>query len=98
MPIFTVTNPLLVYCPYPDGSKVKPLASFGFMPEISFDRAKERERFSFPFLIFDYGFNFSKVNLGNMTDDEGKLIFYGPLVCYSFSNENICINFMYYTK
>ena len=30
-----------------------------------------------------------------MTDDEGKLIFYGPLVCYSFSNENICINFMY---
>ena len=61
---------------------------------IGFNQEIELRKF-FDFLIFDYGFKFSKVNLGNMTDDEGKLIFYGPLVCYSFSNENICINFMY---
>ena len=61
---------------------------------IGFNQEVELRKF-FEFLIFDYGFKFSKVNLGNLIDDEGKLIFYGPLVCYSFSNENICINFMY---
>ena len=61
---------------------------------IGFNQEIELRKF-FDFLIFDYGFKFSKVNLGNLTDDEGKLIFYGPLVCYSLSNENICINFMY---
>ncbi|CDR30638.1 Uncharacterised protein [Acholeplasma oculi] len=48
----------------------------------------------FSFLVKDYGFKFDKVELGDMKDENGKLWFYGPFNCYSFYNENICINFM----
>ena len=48
----------------------------------------------FSFLVKDYGFKFDKVELGDMRDENGKLWFYGPFNCYSFYNQNICINFM----
>ena len=48
----------------------------------------------FSFLVKDYGFKFDKAELGDMKDENGKLWFYGPFNCYSFYNENICINFM----
>ena len=48
----------------------------------------------FDFLINDYGFKFDKLNLGNMVNENGKLIFYGPYNCYYFYNNKICINFI----
>lgn len=46
------------------------------------------------FLISEYGFKFSKKELGNMVDENGKLVFYGPYNCYYFYNENVCINIL----
>ncbi len=46
------------------------------------------------FLISEYGFRFSKKDLGNAVDENGKLWFYGPYNCYYFYNENICINIL----
>lgn len=48
----------------------------------------------FSFLVKDYNFKFNKIELGNLEDENGKLFFYGPFNCYSFYNDNICINFM----
>ena len=56
---------------------------------------KMRIQKKFGFLINDYGFKFDETNLGNLIDDDGELVFYGPLICYYFYNENICLNFMY---
>lgn len=49
----------------------------------------------FAFLFHDYGFAFSKKDLGNAVDPQGKLLFYGPLYCYSLYNSNLCINILY---
>ncbi len=46
------------------------------------------------FLISEYGFKFSKKELGNLVDENGKLWFYGPYNCYYFYNENTCINIL----
>lgn len=46
----------------------------------------------FQFLIDDYGFTFAKADLGNLVDERGKLIFYGPLYVYQLYNNNLCIN------
>lgn len=48
----------------------------------------------FSFLVKDYNFKFDKIALGDMRDENGKLLFYGPFNCYSFYNGNVCINFM----
>ena len=48
----------------------------------------------FSFLIKEYGFKFDKIELGDLRDENGKLWFYGPFNCYSFFNDNLCINFM----
>ena len=48
----------------------------------------------FAFLLIDYKFKFDKLEFGNMVDENGKLLFYGPYNCYYFYNEKICINFM----
>lgn len=48
----------------------------------------------FSFLVKEYNFKFDKIALGDMRDENGKLWFYGPFNCYSFYNENVCINFM----
>lgn len=48
----------------------------------------------FSFLIKEYGFKFDKIELGDLRDENGKLWFYRPFNCYSFFNDNLCINFM----
>ena len=48
----------------------------------------------FSFLVKDYDFKFDKIALGDMRDENGKLWFYGPFNCYSFYNDNLCINLM----
>ena len=41
----------------------------------------------FSFLVKDYNFKFDKIALGDMRDENGKLLFYGPFNCYSFYSE-----------
>ena len=59
------------------------------------DRIEQDLSKRFGFLINDYGFLFSNEALGDLVDENGKLIFYGPLNAYQFYNENICINILY---
>ena len=61
-----------------------------FKPPV--DRTEIRIREQFQFMFDDYGFSFAKVDLGNLVDKNGKVIFYGPLVAYQIYNENLCIN------
>ena len=49
----------------------------------------------FTFLLTEYNFNFKKLNLGDLVDENGKRLFYGPYNCYYFYNEKICINFIH---
>lgn len=49
----------------------------------------------FAFLLNNYGFSYSKEELGDAVDKSGKLIFYGPLNAYQFYNENICISILH---
>ncbi len=49
----------------------------------------------FCFLIDDYGFSFTKNDLGNLLDKNGRLVFYGPLYAYQIYNDRICINILY---
>ncbi len=46
----------------------------------------------FQFLFDDYGFSFAKVDLENLVDKNGKIIFYGPLYAYQIYNDNLCVN------
>ena len=61
-----------------------------FKPPV--DRIEIGIREQFQFLFDDYGFSFDKVDLGNLVDKNGKVIFYGPLIAYQIYNENLCIN------
>ena len=49
----------------------------------------------FTFLLTEYNFKFDKRNLGDLVDENGKRLFYGPCNCYYFYNEKICINFIH---
>lgn len=46
----------------------------------------------FCFLFEDYGFSFVKVDLGDLVDQSGKRLFYGPLNAYQLFNDRLCIN------
>lgn len=59
------------------------------------DKVEERVRELFDFLLKNYGFLYSKENLGNAMDKNGKFIFYGPLTAYQFYNNNVCINILH---
>ena len=61
-----------------------------FEPPI--DKTELRIKELFRFLLDDYDFSFAKVALGNLVDENGKLIFYGPLNAYQIYNDNLCIN------
>ena len=61
-----------------------------FKPPV--DRTEIRIREQFQFLFDDYGFSFDKVDLGDLIDKNGKIIFYGPLIAYQIYNENLCIH------
>ena len=62
--------------------------------EPTVDKTELRINELFRFLSDDYGFSFAKVDLGNLVDKNGKLIFYGPLNAYQIYNDNLCINIM----
>lgn len=61
--------------------------------EICCDEEKNLMNY-FTFLLTDHKFKFDKLELGDMVDENGKRIFYGPFNCYYFYNDRICINFM----
>lgn len=48
----------------------------------------------FGFLLTEYNFKFDKLDLGNMVDENGRLLFYGPDNCYYFYNDKFCLNFL----
>lgn len=48
----------------------------------------------FGFLLTEYNFKFDKLDLGNMVDENGRLLFYGPDNCYYFYNDKVCLNFL----
>lgn len=60
--------------------------------EPSMDKTEQRIKELFRFMFDDYGFSFSKVDLGNLVNKNGKLIFYGPLNAYQIYNDNLCMN------
>ena len=45
----------------------------------------------FDFLLREHGFGYSKAELGNAVDENGKFIFYGPLTAYQFYSERVCM-------
>jgi len=49
----------------------------------------------FGFLLTVYGFRFHKEDLGDMVDEDGKMLFYGPYNHYCFYNEKVCIHFLH---
>ena len=59
------------------------------------DKVEERLLTVFDFLLRNYGFRYSKEELGNAVDKDGKLIFYGPFNAYQFYNDNICISILH---
>ena len=61
-----------------------------FKPPV--DKTELRIKDLFRFLFDDYGFSYAKINLGNLVDKNGKIIFYGPLYAYQIYNDNLCIN------
>lgn len=71
-------------------SMLKWIKKLFFEPPV--DKTEMEIKALFQFLIDDYGFTFTKNDLGNLVDKNGKLIFYGPLLAYQLYNENLCIN------
>ncbi len=59
------------------------------------DETEERIKQLFGFLTEEYGFQYSRTDLGNYTDRNGKLLFYGPYIAYSFYNSHFCLNILY---
>lgn len=49
----------------------------------------------FGFMIDDYGFSYTKNDLGNAVDKDGHFVFYGPLDSYHIYNDKLCINILY---
>ena len=45
----------------------------------------------FDFLLSEHGFVYSKAELGNAVDENGKFVFYGPLTAYQFCSERVCM-------
>lgn len=61
--------------------------------EICCDEEKNLMKY-FAFLLTEYGFQFDKLELGDLVDENGKRWFYGPYNCYYFYNDKVCVNFM----
>ncbi len=59
------------------------------------DKTEQRIKSLFQFLSDDYGFQFAKMDLGDLVDRDGKLLFYGPLYAYQVYNEKLCINILH---
>ena len=61
-----------------------------FKPPVDKTELKIKELFQF--LLDDYGLSYTKTDLGDLVDKNGKIIFYGPLNAYQIYNDNLCIN------
>ena len=60
------------------------------------DPLEERLRMLFGFLLEEYGFQFSRNELGDARDPKsGKLVFYGPYNAYSFYRRGLCIHILH---
>lgn len=64
-----------------------------FKPEP--DPIEERLLELFGFLLNDHGFVYSKEDLGDAVDKNGKFSFCAPLNAYQFHNENVCITILH---
>ena len=62
--------------------------------EICCDEEKNLMKY-FSFLLTEHNFKFDKLELGDMVDETGRRLFYGPYNCYYFYNDKVCINFMH---
>ena len=51
-------------------------------------------KYEFNYLVNDYNFSFAKKDIGNAVDKDGKFFFYGPVICYQFFNDKVCINIL----
>ncbi len=71
------------------------LRSFFHLKHRSKDPTEERIRALFGFLTEDYDFQYRRTDLGNYTDRNGKLLFCGPYLAYSFYNSRFCLNILY---
>lgn len=59
------------------------------------DKTETEIKEKFAFLFDKYGFSFSKTCLGNLEDEDGKLIFYGPYDAYQMYDGQVCINILH---
>lgn len=59
------------------------------------DPVEERLLALFDFLLKEHGFVYSKEELGDAVDKNGKFSFCGPLNAYQFHNDNICISILH---
>ena len=71
------------------------MKSFFFHTHRPKDPTEERIRALFGFLTEDYDFQYRRTDLGNYTDRNGKLLFCGPYLAYSFYNSRFCLNILY---
>ncbi len=49
----------------------------------------------FDFLLNEHGFVYSKADLGDAVDANGKFYFHAPLTAYQFHNKNVCITILH---
>ena len=59
------------------------------------DPVEERLLELFDFLLSDHGFAYTKTDLGNAVDRNGKFSFCGPLNGYQFYYGKFCINILH---
>ena len=59
------------------------------------DPTEDRILSLFGFLAVELGFQYRRTDLGNYTDRNGKLLFCGPYLAYSFYNPRFCLNILY---
>ena len=71
------------------------LRSFFHLKHRPQDPTEERILALFGFLAEEHGFQYRRTDLGNYTDRNGKLLFCGPYLAYSFYNSRFCLNILY---
>ena len=63
--------------------------------EPSPDKMEAEIKELFDFLLSNYGFKFVKIDLGDMVNENGKRVFYGPYYAYQIYNGKLCINILH---
>lgn len=75
-----------------EDKKVKSFFSHTRRPK---DPTEDRILRLFGFLTEEHGFQYRRTDLGDYTDRNGKLLFCGPYLAYSFYNPRFCLNILY---